>query len=213
MIWGVLLVFWCDGGKGHAVSAKLVSLLTRSNFLFLCLKPKKNNSLHHWNTLKRPAKRTACTLIRTLKQVFVLIKLSTHTHSKHKVNAHIHTLLSTRHRTFSVFQTQLDELMGTCLLLSFDRLKTALQTGLSIYPSNTHLIQASADQESQERTRFFHRLAMFVWHFSETFFQTHLGLKWFFRVEWNFSLYCETAAVKWLWYVQKNQITCKFTFQ
>ncbi len=80
-----LLVFRCDGGKGNAVSAKpkLVSQLTRSNFLFLCLKPKKNNSLHHWNTLnpKRPAKRTACTLIRTLKQVFVLIKLSTHTHS------------------------------------------------------------------------------------------------------------------------------------
>lgn len=47
-----LLVFRCGDGKGHAVSAKpkLVSQLTRSNFLFLCLKPKKTNSLRHWNT-------------------------------------------------------------------------------------------------------------------------------------------------------------------
>lgn len=47
-----LLVFRCGGGKGHAVSAKpkLVSQLTRSNFLFLCLKPKKTNSLRHLNT-------------------------------------------------------------------------------------------------------------------------------------------------------------------
>lgn len=63
-------------------------------FSFYSPNLKQNNSLHHWNTFnpKRPAKRTACTLIRTLKQVFVLIKLSTHTHSKHKVN--VHALLS-----------------------------------------------------------------------------------------------------------------------
>ncbi len=138
---GCLLVFRCDGGKGHAVSAKPVSLLTRSNFLFLCLKTNKKQQFASLKHTQKTCKEDGV-LTNTDPKTSLCVNQAkythTHTHSKHKVNAHIHTLLSTRHRTFSVFQTQLDELMGTCLLLSFDRLKTALQTGLSIYPSNTH---------------------------------------------------------------------------
>lgn len=92
---------------------------------------------------KRPAKRTAPSLIWTLKQVFVLIKQSTYAHWKHKVN--VHTLLSPqkpehaspvwgRHsQTFKLNFTNSWE-----HVLSFDRQMTVFQTGLSIYPSIKH---------------------------------------------------------------------------
>lgn len=95
---------------------------------------------------KRPAKRTARSLIWTLKQVFVLIKQSTYAHWKHKVN--VHTLLSPqkpehaspawgRHsQTFKLnFTNSWEHVFALVLTAKRQRFKQAYPY---IHPSNTH---------------------------------------------------------------------------